>query len=253
MNDKYRAHVCQDAAREAAFFDRFAENQEYDVFLPDGYARLIKHFKKLINRPFTTDSRVLDLGCGAGAFIRRFSSGSAAACFGVDISFSAIQRARQKQDGIHYLLADMASLSFKEESFDVVIFSGTLHHFLDLKTPLHQACRILKKGGCLVSFDPNRHNPFMWLYRHPHSPLYSSSGKTDNEQLLSIGQLRAALEGGGFVNIRVQAVSGIPFKYVASRVVRTFLPFYNALDYLLGISPWEKTIGSFVTAYAEKC
>ena len=36
-------------------------------------------------------------------------------------------------------------------------------------------------GGRFVAFDPNRMNPFMWLYRDRASPFYSSVGVTEND------------------------------------------------------------------------
>jgi hypothetical protein len=41
-----------------------------------------------------------------------------------------------------------------------------------------------------TAFDPNRMNPFMWLYRDRSSPFYSSIGVTENERLVLGWQVR---------------------------------------------------------------
>ena len=41
---------------------------------------------------------------------------------------------------------------------------------------------MLRPGGRFVAFDPNRMNPFMWLYRDRSSPFYSPVGVTQNER-----------------------------------------------------------------------
>ena len=79
--------------------------------------------------------------------------------------------------------------------------SGVLHH---LTTPasrvqsLREALRLLKPGGHFLSYDPNAASPSMFLYRDPRSPLFSKVGKTDNEVLLSRGQIASELESAGF-------------------------------------------------------
>jgi len=48
------------------------------------------------------------------------------------------------------ILADMDKLPFKDNSFDIVFFTGTLHHSTDLFNTLSEAYRVLKPGGLLA-------------------------------------------------------------------------------------------------------
>ena len=114
------------------------------------------------------------------------------------------------------------------------------------------AYRVLKKGGCLFSFDPNAKNWAMWLHRSARSFIRSAKGRTENEEFFSSEQLDGALKLAGFREINVQAVSGVPFRYVESALMRSFLPLYNVIDFILGLTPPAKDFGSFIAASAVK-
>lgn len=248
---KSKIDMKQDSKNEKVFFDRFNQSRGYDVLTSFGYHSIIKNFKKYSGGRLK-GARIIDLGCGTGAFTRQLASHVQSKFFGVDISLKAIQIARDKNDGIQYWVVDLAQLGIKGESFDVVVFSGVLHHFPDMKPCLAEGYRILKPGGCLLSFDPHLNNPFMWFYRHRSSPFYSKCGKTDNEALLSINQMKKVLAEVGFSMIDVHPISGVTFKYVQSRIGRFFLPFYNIFEFLLGISSCAQTMGSFLVCYGVK-
>jgi SAM-dependent methyltransferase len=244
----------QDKSKEKDFFAAFSSARDYDVFTSHGYKTLLREYTDLL--PFSPGAkiRVIDLGCGTGAFTRKFGEISAGGYefFGLDISLPAVSLAAKLAPAIHFCTGDIEHCGFKDESFDIVLFSGVLHHFTDFRPCLQEGYRILKNGGCVLSYDPNGKNPLMWLYRHPSSPFFSSKGKTDNERLLSGPEIGSALETAGFTHVMTRCKSGITFKYVESRAARFFLPFYNLWEILWGISPWASRYGSFVIGYGEK-
>jgi ubiquinone/menaquinone biosynthesis C-methylase UbiE len=239
---------------EKNFFDSFSSAREYDVFTSYGYKSLIRKYLKLIRIPGFHKSRIIDLGCGTGAFTKRFreSYGDEKIFFGLDISKKSIRLAAKLAPGIHFCTGDIEQCCFKDQSFDIVLFSGVLHHFIDLEPCLREGYRILKNNGCVLSYDPNIKNPFMWLYRHPASPFFSPKGKTGNERLLSAKQVSAALQEVGFTNVMTPCISGVTFKYVASTAGRLLLPLYNLFELLWGISPLASKYGSFIIGYGEK-
>jgi len=244
----------QNKLQEKKFFDSFSSAGDYDVFTPYGYRSIIKKYLKLIRTAVTSEYRVIDLGCGTGAFTRKFNEhfDNKPGFFGLDISVNSIILAEQLAPNIHFCVGDIEQCCFKDESFDIVLFSGVLHHFGNFEKCLNEGYRILKYGGCLLSYDPNIKNPSMWLYRHPSSPLFSTKGKTSNERLLSSQEISLALESAGFSNVAAPCISGVTFKYLASKIGRFLLPVYNFLEFLLGISPWAGKYGSFVIGYGEK-
>jgi ubiquinone/menaquinone biosynthesis C-methylase UbiE len=244
----------QDKVKETDFFSAFSSDRDYDVFTSRGYKTLLREYSKMIPAPAGEKIRVMDLGCGTGAFTRRFKEfiSSAYDFFGLDLSIPSLELAAKLAPGIHFCGGDIEQCGFKGESFDIVLFSGVLHHFADFSLCLQEGYRILKAGGCMLSYDPHRSNPLMWLYRHPSSPLFSSRGKTANERLLTGTEIRSALTEAGFTNVKTRCKSGITFKYVESGLARFLLPFYNLWDILWGLSPLGSRYGSFILGYGEK-
>ena len=69
--------------------------------------------------------RVVDIGCGTGAFLRRISSESTF-LLGVDLSLSMLKRAKEYGDpSIHLLRCDADFLPFRDDVFDYA-FSFTV-------------------------------------------------------------------------------------------------------------------------------
>ncbi len=242
----------QDSDKEQEFFDNFVSQQEYDVLTEYGYLSLIKSFTVLAKEYLETSQKSIDLGCGTGSFTRRFAKHLKGSMIGVDISEASVKMAKQKNDGIEYRQGDITQLDFPENTFDVVVFSGVLHHFGDFSSCLKEGYRILKKGGCLLSYDPHKYNPAMWLYRDESSPLCSKIGKTDNEQLLSKKQMQRELMQVGFDDVKIQNISGVTFKYLESPRAKILMPIYNSFEYLLGLTPLARSIGSFIICCAKK-
>src|SRR5262249_9773989 len=77
--------------------------------------------------------------------------------------------------------------------------------------------------------DPNRMNPFVWLYRDPSSPFYSSVGVTANERPVLAAGVAAVFERAGF-DVSTHYLSGLAYRYVASARARLVLPIYNLID-----------------------
>lgn len=100
-------------------------------------------------------SRVLELGCGAGQFIRAIKNlRPQLECYGSDISYSAIQLAKQSMDGVNYSFHKADKLPFQDEFFDAVIVLDVLEHVSEPQALLRQIGSILKPGGVLFTFVP---------------------------------------------------------------------------------------------------
>jgi ubiquinone/menaquinone biosynthesis C-methylase UbiE len=73
-------------------------------------------------------SRVLDVGCGSGVPMARALSDAGHQVVGVDISEVQISRARAQVPNAEFVNADVMSLEFPPESFDVVVSLYALIH-----------------------------------------------------------------------------------------------------------------------------
>jgi SAM-dependent methyltransferase len=243
-----------DVRREVDFFDRFEEEHgDYDVLGEAAYRRLLGLFREAVG-PWP-GAKVIDLGCGTGAFTRRLAAAFALDLTGMDISPRCVRRAAELAGGPAYVVGDITQTGLAGASFDAVVYSGVLHHCDERAVRvqvLREGLRLLRPGGRLFSYDPSWHSPSMWLYRDPASPLFSPVGKTANEVLLKRHELETELREAGFADVRIRGAGGITYRWLESRTARLILPLYNLYELLLRHSPVEDRWGTFLIGLARK-
>lgn len=242
------AAFVQDKQKEIAFFDSHAASDAYDVFTPESNMRLISACMELAQ--LRVPARVIDLGCGSGVFTELLQRQGFDAV-GLDISPRLIARGRATYPGVEFLEGDVEHLPFADGSLDGVLLSGLLHHLPDPRRCVGEVFRVLKKGGSFAAFDPNRMNPFMYVYRDRSSPFYSSVGVTENERPILAHRMAAICRSAGF-RVGTNYISNLKYRYVASSRLRWLLPTYNALDRILFAPSFMKPLRSFVLTYGEK-
>jgi ubiquinone/menaquinone biosynthesis C-methylase UbiE len=240
--------VSQDKQQEIAFFDGHAAADDYNVFTPEASARLIDAFVELSG--LAPGARVADLGCGSGTFTALLAR-RGYDCVGLDISTKLLVVGRRKYPGIEFVEGDIERLPFHDASFDGVLLSGVVHHFPDPSRCAAEVCRVLRPQGRFVAFDPNRRNPFMWLYRDRASPFYSPLGVTPNERPVLAGEVAATFERAGFA-VSSHYLAGLAYRYVASPRARLVLPIYNFIDAAVFGLPFMERIRPFVLTAGVK-
>jgi ubiquinone/menaquinone biosynthesis C-methylase UbiE len=238
----------QNKRAEIAFFDGHAAADTYDVFTPDTNERIIDAFVRLSGLP--AGARVVDLGCGSGVFTEVLQR-RGYCCTGVDLSPKMIAIARNKFPKIEFIEGDVEQLQFSDGRFDGVLLSGLIHHLPNPSRCASEVFRILRSDGRFVAFDPNRMNPFMYLYRDRSSPFYSSIGVTDNERPVLGHKVAAAFRDAGFT-VSTEYLSNVRYRYVASGRVRWLLPVYNAIDRVLFAPSFMRQLRAFVLTFGKK-
>lgn len=238
----------QDKAKEIAFFDRHAEADDYDVFTPQACQRLIDAFVRLSGLP--KGARVADLGCGSGVFTKLLHHAGYAAT-GIDLSPKLIALGQSKYPHLKFIEGDIEHLPFVSESLDGVLLSGVVHHLPDPRNCAAEVYRVLRPGGKFVAFDPNRMNPFMYLYRDRSSPFYSPVGVTENERPILAWEAAGVFRQAGFA-VATDYLGGLAYRYVASKRARVLLPIYNAIDAAIARLSFLKHIRPFVLTSGVK-
>ena len=118
-----------------------------------------------------TGSRVLDYGCGAGAYSARSAARLGHKVTAIDLSPVAIEHARQTAEAegiagnIEFAVMDAENLELPDDEFDLVCGNGVIHH-LDLDRGFKEITRVLKPSGRAAFLEPLGHNPVINLYRN---------------------------------------------------------------------------------------
>jgi ubiquinone/menaquinone biosynthesis C-methylase UbiE len=238
----------QDKSKEIEFFNRHAATDNYNVFSEQANARLIDSFVRLTQ--LGTGARVADLGCGSGVFTNILAQRGFDAQ-GIDISPKLIELARKKYSKLTFMEGDVEALPYADNSLDGVLLSGIVHHFPDPSRCAAETFRVLRRGGRFMAFDPNRANPFMYLYRDKSSPLYSNRGVTENERPIIAAEVVRVFTNTGFV-VSTDYLGSLAYRYIASQPMRILLPIYNFLDAILFRPDLVRHLRPFVLTYGGK-
>ncbi len=121
------------------------------------------------------DKRILDVGCGLGTYVKKMRDFSEQV-YGVDVDPQKVAEASQTLPNIQ--LAPAEKLPFPDGFFDVVLLHEVIEHVEDDRQAIREAHRVIKAGGRIVIFAPNRLYPLethgiFWRgkYRFGNVPL----------------------------------------------------------------------------------
>jgi ubiquinone/menaquinone biosynthesis C-methylase UbiE len=115
--------------------------------------RMFADIARLADAPAGTS--VLDIPCGGGFAFRGLRPGQAVHYVAADISPYMLQRARHEAhrrevlDVIEFVEADVTTLQFADDSFDLCVTYNGLHCLPDPRAALGELTRVLRPGGTL--------------------------------------------------------------------------------------------------------
>ncbi len=101
------------------------------------------------------DARVLDIGCGIGTYVKRLDE-VAGDAYGVDIDPARVRKGERGTLSV----AVSERLPFASASFDMVLLNEVIEHVKDDAETLREACRVVRPGGHVIIYAPNRLYPF---------------------------------------------------------------------------------------------
>jgi ubiquinone/menaquinone biosynthesis C-methylase UbiE len=120
-----------------------------------------KRLKKMGVTKLPRESHVVELFCGRGGGLHALSQFGFTHLEGVDLSKNLV---RQYQGEAQLYVADCRRMPFRDQSKDVLIVQGGLHHLWvlpeDLDQVITEARRVLKPNGHFVIVEPWR-TPFL--------------------------------------------------------------------------------------------
>jgi len=98
------------------------------------------------------DQEVLEIGCGDGRITTQLI-GKAKKLVAIDPEAANIAEAKETMDGVGLRIGSGECLEFPNESFDVILFTLSLHH-QDSSVALREAKRVLRDHGRAVILEP---------------------------------------------------------------------------------------------------
>ena len=101
--------------------------------------------------------KVLVDGCGVGAYLSRLAPLSDMAV-GLDIELPRVQESQEFTPNVFCAAGEFVPLT--SDSFDLVFSHEVLEHVQDDQKAISEMVRVLKPGGRIVLFCPNRGYPF---------------------------------------------------------------------------------------------
>ena len=111
-------------------------------------------FVKKLDDEIPMGSNILEAGCGTGQLSIALSR-YARQIYGIDISKGSLIEAKQFINSndiksVHLFRMNIFKLFFEENTFDVIISNGVLHHTYNPKLAFSKLVRVLKPGGIIV-------------------------------------------------------------------------------------------------------
>jgi ubiquinone/menaquinone biosynthesis C-methylase UbiE len=135
-------------------------------------------------------ARVLDVGCGTARHMLLMKHFGVSEYVGLDRSSASLQIARQvaeeeEFDRFRPLEGDLFRVPFPDDTFDVVVSWGVLHHTPDPYRGLAEMVRVCRKGGFVAVFLYNRWNH--WKFNRQKQRILAEAGE-DMEARFQLAQ-----------------------------------------------------------------
>lgn len=201
--------------KDKALFDSISPKYlEKDIAPQSSLARRHRLLSSLERISFNENTRVLEVGCGAG-FSVKYLAKPYSTYVGIDYSKGLIDYANQYNSSLkaQFICANIKEYK-PEEKFDVVFMIGVLHHFDDMQGILAHIVSLLKPGGVLVANEPQSSNLLIQGLRTLRTKLDKSY--SDNQVQLLPEDLKRLYESVGLEKVQVfgQGYFSTPFAEV---------------------------------------
>jgi SAM-dependent methyltransferase len=139
--------------------------------LPDPRVdRKFAHICEIVREHLPCD-RFLDAGCGDGRFLGALDAELPEQVVGVDIAQRILETARVRLPRAQLRQANLESMPFEDDAFDLILSSQVIEHVLDAPAAMRELHRILRPGGHLVISTDNAANRVSQVLNAPRTAL----------------------------------------------------------------------------------
>ncbi len=136
-------------------------NQQYEKNLWGGLRAIedLGRYSLIVgySRFFFTNARILDLGCGEGVLLERFTPSDYSYYQGIDISDVAIDNARKNGKSKAFFMTGDLNTLYIEEKFDVIIYNESLYYLTSPKNAVKSILKNLNPDGIVIVSNFNKY------------------------------------------------------------------------------------------------
>ena len=233
-----RGHGLMDEPRD---FTKAALRGEPSYIWRDGQRRRLEMI--LDNAGPSLRGCALVDGCGVGMYLHNMRE-YFDDVIGLDIEFPRLQQAKKLEDKV--LAGAGERLPFPENTFDLVLSHEVIEHVQDDRAAIREIFRILRPGGRLVLFCPNRGYPFethgvYWRgkYHFGNIPLINYLPRAWRDKLAPHVNVYTRLDLS-------QLFDGLPVKFIQLKTI------FGAYDNIITRNPRMGKLMRAVLQWLEK-
>ena len=154
-------------------------------------------------------STVLELGCGAGAFLLEIGNQLDCKAYGIDYSSSLIEVARKFIPDVAFEVAEATHIPFAGVVFDTIFSHSVFQYFPDTayaERVISACARRIRPGGtlCILDVNDKAHEQHYHQERRSKSAdpeEYDRMYKDMPHMFYDRDAFAAVLQGGGFANV----------------------------------------------------
>lgn len=126
-------------------WDSGVSGKAYDAAEDPRYLKVYEIIKKII----TPGSKVLEIGCAKGKFLKLLTDGGFDA-FGIDISDDAVEESKRNSGCTKVTKEDFVQNNFDDNFFDAIYLGHVLEHFKNPSEVVSECKRALRPNGLLI-------------------------------------------------------------------------------------------------------
>lgn len=190
---------------------------------------------ELLNSEDWSGARVLEVGCGQGTLLNYLPGQGAASVVGLDASLTSIRRARNGarslglQD-VGFVHGDAEKLPMPEQSFDMVLSIGVLHHTPETAGAVEELYRVLRPRGRAVVMLYRSGNPKWWATKSLRGASRLIDRFTGTEAYLAT-RLQSSRETANPAGTALLELFGCPtLKAFSNRQVRAMFGSFESVN-----------------------
>jgi SAM-dependent methyltransferase len=147
------------------------------------------------------DARVLDVGCGTGEDAAEL----AGAAIGIENSRVMCNEARARHSDLALVVGDARALPIGDATVDAVRADRVLQHLHDAPAALAEWSRVLRRGGRVVTFDPDLTTAEVDGVDEHTAAIVLAWRVSTRPGASTVHALHQTLEDGGFVDVHVES------------------------------------------------